>query len=130
MLTPADILKAWKMRAAGATFRDISAALGWSSRAIRLALFPDKHTRPDYRKPLPGQHKVIKRNSTVPESVLAERERMYKIRYTEPLTLSQQYLGDPLPGQSALDRKQREQWGNHEKAIDKRRNPSPGNGLE
>jgi hypothetical protein len=76
-----------------------------SGTVVRRALYPEYYGHKKYAKLAPGFNKVLKQQTKVPESVLEQREAMYRLKMSDALTIGQTLLGDPLPGQSALDKK-------------------------
>lgn len=108
-MTPFEINQAWKLRAQGFSYRKIAEAIGTcSAKTIRLTLHPHgrRPARATPPKRNPDVHRVIKRiNKPPPQEVLDAAERAYQIRMSAHLTLGQALLGDPLPGQSALDKR-------------------------
>lgn len=109
MMTPDQINRAWKLRAANKSYQAIGEALGVSAKQVRLTLHPVRRParKPSHtiKAPFPNAHKVVKRFTTIPQAVQDEADRMYQARMTAHLTTGQQLLGDPMPGRSALDKR-------------------------
>lgn len=104
-LLPDQINRAWKLWAQGWSYSKIGESLGCDRKTVKMALHPFRRSRPDYKKPYPNDHKVIKRATVPPNDVLEQRDRAYEARMSAHLTIGQALLGDPLPGQSALDKR-------------------------
>jgi hypothetical protein len=107
-----DTETAVRMKAEGYSHPEIGARVGRSPKAVSLRFLYLRST-PEQRRGRRGV-KVRKEpeitlnfvssvHRPTPEQVL-ERD----IRFSYPRTFSQVYLGDPLPGQSALDKRNQE----------------------
>ena len=88
--TKAQLLK---MRDEGFSVTEMSRAVKFSTSSVSRFLSNDGDRMPRY---------VPTHCITVPQSVLADRERRYQL---EPRDLTAAIFGDPLPGMSALDRR-------------------------
>jgi hypothetical protein len=122
--TQDEITRALKLRDLGMTNERIGAALGRSTKAIKnkfnvLSQTPEQRAeRNEYeRKRREGRYKTFARKAgiafeahkaRVPDAVIAERDTRYRASHRD---LTAALFGDPLPGHSALDRKQGEAHG-------------------
>jgi hypothetical protein len=109
--TPAETEIAERMKAAGHSFSEIGERLGRSRKAVQLKFLYLRRT-PEERRVCRG--KTVYRpsrtgmfiqvsNRPTPEQI-AERDA----RFSKDRTISQLIMGDPLPGQSALDKRKQE----------------------
>jgi hypothetical protein len=126
-VSPLIIEKALAMRAEGVGWRVISHRLRVSEYVLRCAIEPDyrRHkldSNVRYRRHLAVKPVVVKRPRPVnhsahqqqanyaarnpPAEVLAARDLALELRL-QPRSVTAQLLGDPLPGRSALDQRQR-----------------------
>ena len=97
-LTPADLDFAIKLRARGRSYAQIAAHLGYGIGATKVRLAMRKR-----EKPGKTNHRVARYlDPYLPPEVQAEADTVQSIDW-ENLTPSQQYLGDPRPGRSAID---------------------------
>lgn len=103
-----------RMRHEGYGWNKIGKALGISGNTVHRKFEPrfdehrratDRAYRESHKKNLRVGHRVChgRDGFHVPHDILAERDRRMNVE----LTLSQYYFGDPPPGRSALDKKQR-----------------------
>ena len=100
----ADVLAgARKLRAAGTSWASIGAHLGYHEHTIRKRLDPDfaEARRVRYASPAPCMQTME------PRLTPAEAERALATVPPDTRTLQARFLGDPLPGRSALDRRHR-----------------------
>ena len=109
-LTDAQKIEALRLRAAGHGWRAVSSALKIQQHSIRCAVQPgyqeyrtncDKRRRGQYRADNYSVGHRVERgtnwNMVIPPEVLADRDRRMAM-WDKP-------LGDPLPGYSALDKR-------------------------
>lgn len=105
-LTSEQLSQARILRRQGETWHAAAKAVGRSYWVVRRALDPQARehryqtewSRREQRKS-PGYE--ISRRPVVPPEVEADRER----RLSAARSLTQEFFGDPRPGQSALDRR-------------------------
>ena len=116
-ITPEKLALAREMRERNAAWRTVVAKTGISLFVLKCELIPgfrEKERqkiialRTGKRLGLPRRERRLKVGDDdarqcwiVPQSVLIERAEIL----SKPLTLSQIFLGDPMPGRSALDKK-------------------------
>lgn len=107
--TPELIARAQRLRDAGYSYKLVASMIGWNKGTVFYLLNPEKHTE---RKKQIFARRQRKRPHN-PHFHLVEKkppEADYMARLAEipPDTrnLSQRLMGEPVPGRSALDRRQ------------------------
>lgn len=104
--------KAKALRAAGngrglpLAWDRVGQRLGVKGYSLRLALDPvviEQRRQENEIQETMRSLGMRENNLRVPNEVLVERDRVF----TSPMTFGQAYFGDPLPGRSALDKRQR-----------------------
>jgi hypothetical protein len=123
-LTPNLIEQARALRADGIGWRHVAHRLGVSEYVLRCAIEPDyrqykldlnvrqrnaaKQPRIQRPRPVdrPPPRYVRHAPKAPPADVLAQRDLALELRL-KPRSVTAQLLGDPLPGRSALDQRQR-----------------------
>ena len=97
----ADVLaRARKLRAAGKSWADIGAHFGYHENTIRKRLDPDFADSRRLRYTAPA----LCMRAMEPRLTPAEAERALATVPLDTRTIQARFLGDPLPGRSALDR--------------------------
>jgi hypothetical protein len=102
-ITKPEIEEAYLLRAHGLSYGQIAKRLGRHTAATIQAALYDRYRR---KRENPGKtnHRVARHlDPYLPPAVQAEAETVQSIDW-DNLTTSQQYLGDPRPGRSAIDR--------------------------
>jgi len=108
--TSEEVATAQRMKARGRKYRDIGAYLGRSKKSVELKflylrLSPEERRMRRGKKRLRSMTENRVRSIDRPnEMQIAERDE----RFGKPRTFAMLYLGDPLPGQSALDKRNME----------------------
>ena len=102
--TPALVAKAKELREAGYLFTEIGERLGFNDTTIIAWLSPERARKREEdrrRRDYTYVHNVVERKPS-------EADYMARLAEIPPDTrnLSQRLMGEPVPGRSALDRKQ------------------------
>jgi hypothetical protein len=130
MLTPQLVEQARELRANGVGWHTVSKRTGISEYILRVEIEPhfQEHRREQHRRNVVTRKELIAKRATmrarvrpntkgnngphivtafdrVPDDVLRERDERETAK--ERRTLAQILLGDPIPGYSALDAKER-----------------------
>ena len=96
-----EIARARMLRAAGTSWADIGARLGYHGNTVRRRLDPEfvvvRHVR--YAKP------VDSIRTDEPRITPEEAARALATVPADTRTIQARFLGDPLPGRSALDKR-------------------------